>query len=213
VLVGLFAAPGECSEVRVLLTRRAASLSTHAGEVAFPGGRADAAEPPLDAALREAREEVGLERAAVQRVLGSLAPVTTARATALVVPVVAVLSGLPVLRPNPSEVARAFDVSLASLAGPGVFREERWPMPGGGDRSIDFFEVAGETIWGATARILRALLVAVLGPPEVGPEGDRRTGVRRDAGSAGTPPGRASAGATPDAAEQRDAVARGGCSG
>ena len=70
---------------------------------------------------------------------------------------------------NPSEVARVFDVSLAELAEPATFHEEQWRFPArAGQRSEDdplsvwFFEIAGEIIWGATARMIHELLRVVL---------------------------------------------------
>ena len=78
--------------------------------------------------------------------------------------------------PNPAEVARVFDVPLADLAADGVFHEERWtvpgrPVPGSADGSFPvwFFDVAGETVWGATARMLVELLCLVLGVAPPGP--------------------------------------------
>lgn len=170
VLVALFEQDGE---VHTVLTRRSAALRTHRGEVSFPGGRLDPGEDAVAAARREAAEEVGLEWSSV-RVLGWLRPVVTFSSGSLAVPVVAALPGPPRLVPNPAEVARVFDVSLAALAADGVFHEERWtvpgrPAPGSTDGSFPvwFFSVAGETVWGATARMLYDLLCLVLGvtPP------------------------------------------------
>lgn len=158
VLVALFEEEGEA---RVLLTRRSAALRTHTGEVAFPGGRMEAGEGPVAAALREAGEEVGLDPAAVE-VVGRLSPLSTASSAAWITPVVGILTGRPVLRPNPAEVERAFDVSLAELASEGVYWEERWRRPSEAERPIHFFSLDGDIAWGATARVLRELLDVVL---------------------------------------------------
>ncbi|HZD65082.1 MAG TPA: hypothetical protein VE152_03190, partial [Acidimicrobiales bacterium] len=82
-----------------------------------------------------------------------------------ITPVVGLLAARPDLRPNPAEVERVFDVSLAELASDTVYREERWEVPGGSERSIHFFELDGDTVWGATARVLRELLDVVLVGP------------------------------------------------
>ena len=81
----------------------------------------------------------------------------------------------PDLTASPAEVERIFDVSLAELADPDIFHEERWSIPGreipgSEDNSFPvwFFEVAGEMIWGATARMLYELLSVVLVGPEPG---------------------------------------------
>jgi hypothetical protein len=89
-----------------------------------------------------------------------------------ILPVLATLEGRPRLVANPSEVERIFDVSLAELADPAIFHEERWRIPGrviaaSDDNSFPvwFFEVSGELIWGATARMLYELLTVVLAEP------------------------------------------------
>jgi len=168
VLVPLFESSGE---TRVVLTRRAAHLRTHTGEVSFPGGRLDSGESPEVGALREAAEEVGLDPAQVE-VVGRLTPLATFSSGATITPVVGVLPVAPRLTANPHEVEHVFDVSLAELAADGVFREERWVVPGrlmpaadsGEDGSFPvwFFELPHDTVWGATARMLVELLRLVL---------------------------------------------------
>jgi 8-oxo-dGTP pyrophosphatase MutT (NUDIX family) len=168
VLVALFESDGE---TRVVLTRRAAHLRTHTGEVSFPGGRLDAGEAPEAGALREAAEEVGLDTTQVE-VVGRLTPLVTFSSSASITPVVGTLAGAPRLEANPHEVEHAFDVSLAELAADDVFREERWIVPGrpmpvvdaGEDGSFPvwFFELPHDTVWGATARMLVELLRLVL---------------------------------------------------
>ena len=168
VLVALFAdPPGEAAHV--LLTRRAAHLRSHTHQVAFPGGRLDQGEEPLAAALREAAEEVGLDPA-VCEIIGELSPLQTISSGASIIPFVGVLPGRPVLRPNPAEVERVFDVTLSELADPHVYREEIWPIPGVGDRSMYLYELDGDTVWGATARMLTELLDLVLEGPGLGPD-------------------------------------------
>ena len=172
VLVPLFPghpSGGEDRAARVLLTRRAAHLRSHTHQVAFPGGRLDHGEEPLEAALREAVEEVGLDPA-VCEVIGELSPLTTISSGASIVPFVAVLPGPPEVRPNPAEVERVFDVELSELADPEVYREEIWPIPGAGPRSMYLYELDGDTVWGATARMLTELLDLVLGGPGLGPD-------------------------------------------
>lgn len=158
MLVALFE---ESGEARVVLTRRSEQLRSHTGQVAFPGGRLDHGESPLAAALREATEEVGIDPGAVE-ILGQLAPLSTVSSASHLTPFVGALAGRPHLRPSPSEVARAFDVSLAELADEAVYREEIWGVADGIARRVQFFEVAGELVWGATARILLQLLTAVI---------------------------------------------------
>jgi 8-oxo-dGTP pyrophosphatase MutT (NUDIX family) len=158
VLCALFE---EAGEARVILTRRSSRLSSHTGEVSFPGGRLDPDEMPVAAALREASEEVGLDPTKVE-ILGQLSPLSTFSNQSTITPFVGVLSERPVLHPNPAEVERAFDVSLAELVSDGVYHQEMWELPGYGWREMHFFDVVGDTVWGATARILRELLELVL---------------------------------------------------
>ena len=168
VLVALFERDGE---TRVVLTRRGAHLRTHTGEVSFPGGRLDPGESPEYGARREAAEEVGLDPDAVELV-GRLTSLATFSSGSIITPVVGVMASAPRLTPNPSEVDHVFDVTLAELTADGVFREERWVIPGrpmpvvnaGPDGSFPvwFFELPDDTVWGATARVLMELLRLVL---------------------------------------------------
>ncbi len=159
VLVPLFEEDGEA---RAVLTRRSEKMRTHTGQVAFPGGRIEPGEQAEQAALREATEEVGLD-ARIVKVVGELQPLSTLSGTGAIRPFVGALSSRPELVPNPDEVARIFDVALAELLSDGVWHEERWDIPGRPNSPVWFFELAGETIWGATARILVDLLSRVIG--------------------------------------------------
>jgi 8-oxo-dGTP pyrophosphatase MutT (NUDIX family) len=158
----------EAGEARLVFTRRSTALRTHRGEVSFPGGRLELGEDAAAGALREAFEEVQLDPSKVT-VVGWIHPVMTLVSASLIQPVLATLAGRPDLTASPSEVERVFDVSLAELADPDIFHEERWSIPGrdvpGSDDNsfpVWFFEVAGEMIWGATARMLYELLSVVL---------------------------------------------------
>lgn len=145
----------------MVLTRRSQALRNHRGEISFPGGRLDDGETPEHAALREADEEVALAPEAVELV-GRLPPLATVVSLSHIVPVVGRLRARPALRPAAAEVERILHVPLRELADPAIFREEWW-----GEhemaRSIYFFELEDETIWGATARILVDLLSVALG--------------------------------------------------
>lgn len=144
----------------VLLTRRSLEMRSHRGEVSFPGGRLDPGESSVDAALREAHEEVGLHPSAVE-VVGQLHPIGTWVSRSWIVPIVArLVAPLPVvpeLRGVTSEVDRVLWVPLHDLTRPGTFREEWW-QTALGERPIYFFELDDETVWGATARLLYQLL-------------------------------------------------------
>ena len=162
VLVPLYAHRGE---LHVILTRRAAHMRTHGHEVAFPGGGREPGDADLwRTALRETREEIGLDPATAVRI-GELDPFFTVGSDSLVHSYVAELpAGRPDgLRADPSEVEKILHVPLRDLLEPEVHRQELWPRHGT-MRPINFFEIPGDTIWGATAAILRQLLVIAVGP-------------------------------------------------
>jgi 8-oxo-dGTP pyrophosphatase MutT (NUDIX family) len=115
--------------LHVLLTQRTAHLKAHAGQISFPGGRAEPSDADAVAtALREAQEEVGLEPAHVQ-VIGSLPAYTTITAFR-VTPVVGLLKAPCELRIDPFEVAEAFEVPLAWLMTPAHHRRHRIELDG-----------------------------------------------------------------------------------
>jgi mutator protein MutT len=140
----------------VLLTRRSMDLRHHRGEISFPGGRVDPGETPIEAARREAHEEVGLDPTAVS-VVGELDHLNTAVSRSYIVPVVARLAAPLPLHPTSSEVERVFWLPVAELVRPDTYRAERWGASPT-DRLIHFFELDDETIWGATATMLVDLL-------------------------------------------------------
>ena len=154
-------------ELMLLLTQRTANLSTHSGQVAFPGGRTDPTDADaVDTALREADEEIGLARTHVE-VLGSL-PVFVTGTAFVITPVVALVRPGFVLRPNPAEVDDVFEVPLRYLMNPANHRRHEFLFEGDLRNwlSMPYFEQAGtgaagapveRYIWGATAAMLRNL--------------------------------------------------------
>lgn len=159
VLVALYDADGP----HVILTRRASHLRSHRHEVSFPGGREESDDRHLwQTALRETWEEIALPPEAVTPV-GELDGFVTVGSNALVHPYVGRLERPPRgLRAEPGEVEQIIHVSLAELAADGVFREELWEF-GGIDRPVYFFDLDGDTVWGATGAMLRQLVGIVTG--------------------------------------------------
>ena len=139
----------------VLLTQRSAHLNDHAGQISFPGGKIDATDAsPLDAALREAEEEVGLTREFIDP-LGYLDVYATGFGFRILPTVARVKPGFK-LRINASEVDDAFEVPLAFLMDPANHQIHSKEFRGI-ERSYYAMPFAERYIWGATAGILRVL--------------------------------------------------------
>lgn len=143
------------AELTLLLTERTGHLTKHAGQIAFPGGRIeDTDRGSLEAALREADEEVGLPKSHAEP-LGFLEPYRTGTGF-LVTPVVALVEPDFVIHPNPNEVASVFEVPLSFLMNTGNHRIDArvWR---GAKRRYYAMPYGERYIWGATAGIIRAL--------------------------------------------------------
>ncbi|MFH1184601.1 MAG: CoA pyrophosphatase [Chloroflexota bacterium] len=134
----------------ILYTRRTQRVESHKGQVSFPGGGCDDGETsPEQTALREAREEIGIDPAAV-RILGRLTNMITVTSFR-VTPVVGVINWPTVFRLNEHEVERIFTVPLTWLAD----SANRWelPFPGRNRSVVVYHPYDGEVMWGATARM------------------------------------------------------------
>lgn len=152
VLIPVIARPEGAT---VLMTRRADSLTSHTGQIAFAGGRLDPGETAVIAALREAHEEVALASDAVE-VIGLGDPYESGSGF-LITPVIGWLAEPPQVTPSPDEVAEVFEVPWDFLMDPANHRRDFLePEPG---LRRWFWAVPWEDryIWGVTAGILRAL--------------------------------------------------------
>jgi 8-oxo-dGTP pyrophosphatase MutT (NUDIX family) len=139
-------------ELTVLLTLRTATLSTHAGQIAFPGGRVDDGDAsPMAAALREAEEEIGLSAAHIEP-LGFIDSYRTGTGYRIA-PVVALVAPDFTLRLNPAEVTETFEVPLAFLMDAANHQRQsrEWR---GRQRSFYAMPYGERYIWGATAGML-----------------------------------------------------------
>ncbi len=144
----------------VLLTLRAAALSSHAGQVALPGGRIEPGETPEAAAVREAAEEVGLDPR-LPAIIGRLPEYSTGSGFH-VTPVVALLGPPLNVAPDPAEVAEIFEYDLAQLLDPAL-PEARSIHSRGRDRPYWVWPHKRHLIWGTTAAILRELALVLRG--------------------------------------------------
>lgn len=141
----------------LLLLRRAATLRTHAGQVAFPGGGLDPGETPVEAALREAVEETGLDPSGVE-VLGTLSEVPAPVSDHWVTPVLGWWSRTSeVVAVDHAETVEVFRVPVADLIDP-ANRVIAEALRGATSTHSEGFLVAGTLVWGFTGKVLNRLL-------------------------------------------------------
>jgi len=152
VLVPLVLRP---NGLTVLLTQRTAHLTDHAGQISFPGGRAETYDrDAIDTALRESEEEIGLDRRHVE-ILGTLPQYLTGTGYC-VTPVVGLVQPPFEVTADPSEVAAIFEVPLSFLMDGANHQRLSADLPGG-RRTFYAMPYEGYFIWGATAGMLRNL--------------------------------------------------------
>lgn len=153
VLVPLIADP---REPRLVFTERAGSLSSHGGEVSFPGGKVDQTDSSLTfTALRENEEELGLAPSRIE-VLGELRPFVS-KYGLLVTPVVGLLPPGLTYEPNPAEIASVFEVPLRWFSDASPTRIDQVERHGEA-HTIEVFDFEGYEIWGLTAIIVAEFL-------------------------------------------------------
>src|SRR2546426_7935793 len=141
----------------LVFTKRTQRVATHKGQISFPGGTVDPGDASfLEAALRECEEEIGLPRAAVEP-LGALDDTETFATHFVITPWIGVVRTPAAWRPDGEEIERVIEVPFAALFGPGGLRVEEWER-NGVVRPVYFFDYRGDTIWGATARIVKHYL-------------------------------------------------------
>lgn len=148
--------------VTVLLTRRADTLRSHTGQVAFPGGRCEPGELPWETALRESQEEVGLDPGHVT--IAGLSSGYQTRTFYDITPVVAFVRPGFSLTPSPAEVADVFETPFAFLMDPANHERRFMEQAAGLRRYFYAMTYEDRLIWGVTAGILRVLYERLYGP-------------------------------------------------
>ena len=145
----------------IALTVRAEGLRRHAGQISLPGGAVESGETLVDAALREAAEEIGVDRRAV-RVLGELTPVHVIVSGFTLHPIVGVMDGRPAFVAAPGEVAEVVEVSLDDLRDASRIRTGS-RIREGVAIEYPYFDFHGHHVWGATAMVLGELIALLEG--------------------------------------------------
>mgnify|MGYP003337726664 FL=1 len=142
-------------DIQIILTQRSNNLPSHAGQISFPGGKVDAKdESPVDTAYREANEEIGLSREEIEH-LGYL-DITTTGTNFMILPVVASISNNFIPKLNNDEVESLVYLPLNYIADTNNLKLMNREI-NGEDRTFFVYEYDSYFIWGATARLLKAL--------------------------------------------------------
>lgn len=147
--------PNDESELELLLTLRSSGID-HGGQISFPGGRSEPGESPLETALREAHEEVGIAPEQVE-VIGRLTNLYVNHSNNHVIPVVGYLNRAPHLTLDPKEVEEAFSVELDSLLAKKNLTVEDWELKNYRFK-VPYWDVHRVPLWGATAMMLNEFL-------------------------------------------------------
>ncbi len=157
VLMPLFCREGEW---HVLFTLRSPDLPTHQNQISFPGGKLDEDESAVDAALREAEEEVGIKPGDVE-VLGRLDEIITITRFRIT-PFVGVIPYPYELRASEDEIAEIIKQPLNAFMDPSIMRRDDHWQHQGKRYPVYYFTIGGHTVWGATAKILKNFMELVL---------------------------------------------------
>ncbi|MGH7321477.1 MAG: NUDIX hydrolase [Candidatus Rokuibacteriota bacterium] len=149
-------------EPYLVVTKKTDTVPHHRGQFSFPGGIVETFDGSrVEAALREAQEEIGLDPSAVE-VLGLFDDTPTNATRFVITPVVGLCRTAPEFRADGREIERVVEIPLRHLLDPACYREELWER-NGVPHPVGFFTCGDDVVWGATARILRGLLDAVFG--------------------------------------------------
>lgn len=151
VLVLLFP---ENKIIKTVLTLRQTHLTHHSGQVSFPGGKFDEADITLEnTALREAREEIGVNESGIQ-IIGHLSELYIPVSNFMLYPYVGVVHQKPLFKKNNNEVNKLIEVNLNLLLDESIKNEKRIQLPNGKFMDVPCYNIENEIIWGATAMVM-----------------------------------------------------------
>jgi 8-oxo-dGTP pyrophosphatase MutT (NUDIX family) len=144
----------------LVFAKKTEDVPHHKGQFSFPGGVVQSSDGSVvETALREAREEIGVEASAVE-VLGLFDDIPTTITNFIITPVLGLARGEPRFQPDGREIERVIEIPLAHLLQPDAFRVEQWEREGV-RRPVLFVSYGDDVVWGTTGRILRELLDAL----------------------------------------------------
>ena len=143
----------EGDSVRFPLIRRAEYVGAHSGQISLPGGKSEAAEGPVETALREAEEEIGVKRE-VPGFVGVLSNFFVIPSNFMITPVIASMNEVPVFTPDPYEVAGILSCSIDQLIHADAIRQKEIIAAQKYKMMAPHFEIEGAVVWGATAMML-----------------------------------------------------------
>ncbi len=150
----------EDDQIKFPLTVRQDYLGTHGGQISLPGGKAEEGESAIETALREAEEEIGIDRSDVT-VVGTLTQFFVIPSNFLVTPVIAVMKGKPTFKADPIEVQRILEGSLDKLIKEDAIQKKEIIAAKTYRLMAPHFEIEGEVVWGATAMMLNEFRLVI----------------------------------------------------
>jgi len=143
----------EDGRIKFPLTKRQTYAGAHSDQVSLPGGKTEQGEIYIDTALREAEEEIGVDRSQVS-VVGAWSNFFVIPSNFMIVPVIAYSPVKPIFRPDPFEVARIITGDLQDLISDDAVKEKEILAAGKYRMNAHYFDIENEIVWGATAMIL-----------------------------------------------------------
>jgi len=143
----------ETGQLYFPLIKRPDYMGAHSGQISFPGGKAEPGETPIETALREAREEIGLDAGEVQ-VIGKLSDFFVIPSNYLVTPIIGIVNGKPLFVPDAYEVSRILQGNLFDILPEDAIKTSEILAAGRYRMMAPHFEIEGEIVWGATAMML-----------------------------------------------------------
>jgi 8-oxo-dGTP pyrophosphatase MutT (NUDIX family) len=150
----------ESGKIKFPLIKRQEYLGAHSGQISLPGGKAERNEDEVETALREAWEEIGLDRNEIT-VIGKLSNFFVIPSNFLVTPIVVAATGIPHFKADKREVARILMCDLFEITDPHAVRSKEILAAGQFKMMAPHFEIDGEIVWGATAMILNELCFVI----------------------------------------------------